>query len=27
MMEQQVMVGIYALVTIVNMIYWYARHR
>ncbi len=27
MMEQQVMVGIYALVTVVNMIYSYARHR
>ncbi len=27
MMEQQVMVGIYALVTTVNMIYSYARHR
>jgi hypothetical protein len=27
MMEQQVMVGIYALVTTVNMIYSYAKHR
>ena len=27
MMEQQVMVGIYALVTAVNVIYSYARHR
>jgi hypothetical protein len=27
MMERQVMVGIYALVTTVNMIYWYTRHR